>query len=134
MADFGTDVSTYQINEDGAPDLDPTFQVIEGERVLGEQILRAWELPPGALSWDRKIGGGLYDLISKRMTTNVVLEKQGQLTTQAEMDERVFGAEVEVTVTGDNEVSIAGDITSTEGTFRLVAAVSDVTVELLAPE
>lgn len=134
MTDFGTDVSTYKLNEDGEPDLDPMFEIISGERVVGEQIMRAWETPAGALPWDRKIGGSLFDLISKRMTTNAVLEKQGQLTTQAEADERVYAAEVELTVTGDDEVSIAADVTTTEGTFRLVADVSDVTVDLLSPE
>ena len=58
----------------------------------------------------------------------------GPLRTQAEADERVYAAEVELTVTGDDEVSIAADVTTTEGTFRLVADVSDVTVDLLSPE
>lgn len=134
MADYGTDVSTYLLNDDGVPDLDPQFALIDGERVVAEQVLRAWETPRGSLVWYRSVGGSLPHMLGKRTSTTSLLEKRGELAAQAEAHDAVFAADVELDATGDTELTASGDITTAEGTFRLVAQVSDVTVDLLSPE
>lgn len=123
MADFGIDVSTYLLNDDGEPDLDPTFTLMSGERVVAEAVLRRWE--------DH---GALRELLSKRVSTNDLLELRGAMAAEAERDERVFAARVELEATGDRSLGISAEIDTADGTFELVAAVSDVTIELLSPE
>ena len=134
MADYGTDVTTQYQNEDGERDLDPFFGQISGPRAVSEGVVRAWESDPGELDWDPGVGFGLLRLASARTSSSKLLEARSALAAQAERDERVYAAEVEIAATGDAitpRLRITGEIVGALGPFELVAQVTDVSVELL---
>lgn len=134
MADYGTDVSTYVKNDEGVSDLDPFFTEISGARVVAEQVLRRWETPRNGLFYDRTVGAGIYQLLAKRTSIPALLEKKSLLQSQAERDERVWSADVNIEPTDDTSLAVDGDITLEDGTFSLVASISNVTIDLLSPE
>ena len=127
--DFGTDVSTFV---DG--DLDPFFRVISGKRVVAEAIVRRWTTPQGGLFFDENFGRDVRDLLGQATSPQTLFALKTALTLQAEEDERVREATVDVSLDPKTRrLVIRGEIETAEGPFTLVVAVTDLSVELLSP-
>lgn len=110
--DYGTDISTY-------PDLDATFGLISGPRVVAECVARRVEvLLHGALN---------ADLNAREL--RVVQASVHSLATQ---DERVQDAEVTASLLAGGlfQVKIKLSLVEDE-TFDLTLRISDVTVETI---
>lgn len=109
--DYGTDVSTY-------PDLDATFAILSGPRVVAENVARRLEaLLRGALNAD-------FTAIAKSAVTAAI-------QAEAAEDERVLDATAVVSHL-DETLTASVSLTLIEGeTFSLVLSVSAVTVEAL---
>jgi hypothetical protein len=128
-ADFGTDISTFV---DG--DLDPFFRLISGKRVVGEAIVRRWTTPQGGLFFDENFGRDVRDLLGQATSPQTLFALRTALVAQAEEDERVLHASVDVSLnTQTRKLFIRGEIATADGPFTLVVAVTDLSIELLAP-
>lgn len=128
--DFGTDVSTFV---DG--DLDPFFRVISGKRVVAEAIVRRWTTPQGGLFFDENFGRDVRDLLGQATSPQTLFALKNALVAQAEEDERVHEARVDVSLNPQTRrLLIRGEIVTADGPFSFVVSVSDLSVELLSPQ
>jgi len=129
VADFGEDVSTFV---DG--DLDPFFRPVSGFRAVAEAILRRWTTPTGALFWDPAFGRDVRSLLSQAFTPQAAFALRASLASQAEDDERVLEAVVDVALDQQRrELRIRAEIHTADGPFSLVARVDQLSIELLSP-
>lgn len=125
MADFGTDISTF-------PDLDLTFTVISGPRVLGESIARRLSTPYGAFPWAPDYGLDVRQLLGAKFDPAGVDLWRARITAEVEKDERVTSAAVTLTLAPDRlSASMAINIIAADEPFRFVLTVDQVTVQLL---
>jgi hypothetical protein len=126
--DFGTDINTP-----GAMDLDPFFTEIEGVDALGQACARRLMTPRGSLVGDAAYG---YDvrahLNDDDPNTSAIA---AAVADELAKDERVESATATVTFDGAaGSLTITATVFTAAGPFRLVLAVSAVTVELLDME
>ena len=127
--DFGTDVSTYV---DG--DLDPYFMTIRGPRVVAEAIVRRWTTPQGALFFDPSFGQDIRALLSQAVSPASLFALRAMLVAQAEEDERVLHARVDVVLDAPTRrLLIRGEIVTADGPFSLVVSIDQLSLELLSP-
>lgn len=121
MADYGTDIS-------GVGDITPSLSESEGRRALIECVARRFITPRGALFYDNAYG---FDL---RQYLSGIVPSAGEISAgvleQAEADERVLSADVDVQLVGDN-LSVRVSINDGGGPFDLVLAVDRVTSAIL---
>ncbi len=126
--DLGTDISTPD-----AADIDPFFGLVSGLRGLAQALARRMVTPRGSLLDDDSYG---YDLRS-RLNDNLKPADLSALGTivqrELEADERVESATISLSLAGD-VLRVVARIVASVGAFRLVLAVSAVTVEILAAE
>lgn len=123
----------FDINTPGCLDLDPAFASIAGTDAVLQAAVRGLSTAQGSLpdapEWGYDLRAHLNDHeTSPRLIASAV-------ETQVLRDERVRRASATVTVdaaTGALAVSLV--LVLAEGTFRLVLAVTAVSVELLAAE
>jgi hypothetical protein len=130
--DFGTDVSTYV-----GGDLDPTFAVISGRRVVAEAIARRLETRRGALLRDPNYGTDLRAWLNRDFVGSAatLFRLKASVDREAEEDERVLSADATVTYEpAFQKLRIAIAIETAEGPFELVLAVSAVSVAILRPQ
>ncbi|MBI2392825.1 MAG: hypothetical protein HYV09_24785 [Deltaproteobacteria bacterium] len=126
---YGLDVSTFV---DG--DLDPFFRPIAGPRVVAEAIVRRWTTPTGALFYDPAFGIDVRELLSRALSPHALFALRAQLAAQAEEDERVLEAHVEVELAAaTRRLVIRARIRIAEGPFALVVAIDDLSLSLLEP-
>lgn len=110
MTDYGSDVSTY-------PDLDATFGLITGPRVVAECVARFQE---------QVLRGALNADLGPRELRVV----QAAVRNAATDDERVQDAQVSVVLLSGGVLRCSTKLVLVEGeTFDFVLAISDVTVE-----
>lgn len=127
--DYGEDVSTFL---DG--DLDPYFRPLTGARVVAEAIVRRWTTPTGGLFFEPGFGVDVRELASQAMTPQTVFTLGAQLAAQAEEDERVQSALVELSLDPrPRRLVVRGEIRTATGPFTLVVSVDRLSVELLEP-
>jgi len=127
--DFGTDISTFK---DG--DLDPYFELIAGPRVVAEAVLRRWTTPTGALFYDPSFGIDVRGLLSAGTSSQSLFALRAALVAQAEEDDRVLSADVEVELNAPaRTLLIRAQIRTAEGPFAMVVSIDHVSVELLEP-
>jgi phage baseplate assembly protein W len=122
---LGIDVSTFV---DG--DLDPTFALISGPRVVAEAIARRLQTPRGGLVRNPDYGTDLRQWVNASLTSARRAALQNAIAGEAGADPRVDTVEVEfVESEGELRVSISG--TCAAGPFDLVLDVASLTVDLL---
>jgi len=129
--DYGTDISTYR---DG--DLDRSFTLISGTRVLAEAIARRLETPRGALIGDPNYGTDIRGWLNKDFVDSeaALFRLKTAIEDEASKDERVIGAEATVLYDpAEKRLRITIAIEGAAGPFDLVLAVSQVRLELLSP-
>lgn len=128
--DFGTDLSTF-VGGTGAPDLDPTFAMISGRRVVQEAVARRFITPRGGLLDDPNYGLDLRALLNTSYSQRDLFILRERISAECRKDERVDGARVTITPKANGNLTITISMTTASGPFDLVLAVSQVTVELL---
>lgn len=131
MADdkYGTDVSTFV---DG--DLDPYFRSLTGARVVAEAVVRRWTTPSGGLFFDPNFGADVRELVSSALSPHALFSLASTLAAEAEEDERVHSAHVNVSFNAQTrKLIVRAEIISAEGPFTLVVSVDRLSVELLEP-
>ncbi|MBI2388631.1 MAG: hypothetical protein HYV09_03355 [Deltaproteobacteria bacterium] len=127
--DYGIDVSTFL---DG--DLDPYFRPLSGPRVVAEAVVRRWTTPSGGLFFEPGFGVDVRELASQAMTPQALFTLGAQLAAQAEEDERVQSAHVDVSFnTQTRKLLVRADVHTAAGPFALVVSVDRLSVELLEP-
>lgn len=125
MVDFGTDISS-------TPDLDPTFTLICGNRVVGEAITRRLTTPRGTLAFYPDYGIDIRLWLNESMDAATLAECAQAVETECKKDERINSIKSEVSfiyATGRLQISLA--VTTSDGPFRLVLEVSKLSVEML---
>lgn len=126
---YGVDVSTYV---DG--DLDPYFRPLSGPRVVAEAVVRRWTTPTGSLFFDPSFGLDVRELASAAMTAPALFALAARLAAQAEEDERVQSALVDVQFdAGTRALTIRAEIRTAQGPFTLVVTADRLSVEILEP-
>ncbi|MGZ3454443.1 MAG: hypothetical protein ACXVEF_32855 [Polyangiales bacterium] len=127
---FGVDVSTFLEG-----DLDPYFRLISGARVVAEAIVRRWTTPTGGLFFDESFGVDIRELASKAMTPQTLFALASTLAAQAEEDERVQSALVNVSFSAATKrLLVRAEIRCATGPFTLVVSADRLSVELLEPK
>jgi hypothetical protein len=126
---FGVDVSTFL---DG--DLDPYFRSISSARVVAEAVARRWLTPTGALFYDPAFGIDVRELLGAALTPERVFALRTRLAQQAEEDDRVDAAEVDVQLDrASGRLVIRASLQTAVGPFALVLAIDQLRVDLLEP-
>ena len=132
MADeFGTDISTYRQG-----DLDPTFTIIRGTRVVAEGLARRLETPRGGLIGDPNYGTDLRPWLNRDFvaTEEALFAMKAAIEDEADKDERIASAEATVSYSSAlRKLHIKIVVVTARGPFELLLAVSAVTVEILNP-
>ena len=123
---LGLDVSTF-------PDLDATFALISGAKVVAEAVARRITTPRGSLRGQPDYGIDVRDYLNEGLTPARVFALKAAIQAEAEADPRVASVDVDVThdpKAGSLRVSVAG--VSSLGPFELVLAITAVSVEVLS--
>lgn len=126
---FGLDVSTFL---DG--DLDPYFRPLAGARAVAEAVARRWLTPTGALFYDPAFGIDVRELLGAALTPERVFALRARLAHQAEEDDRVDAADVDVDPDPTTRrLVVRATLRTATGPFAFVLAVDQLRVELLEP-
>lgn len=127
---YGIDVSTYV---DG--DLDPYFRPLSGPRAVAEAVVRRWTTPSGGLFFDPSFGVDVRELASRAMTPQTIFALSAQLAAQAEEDDRVHSALVDVAFDPQTrKLRVRAELRTAHGPFELVVSVDRLSVEILEPK
>jgi hypothetical protein len=130
FAEFGQDVSTFVEG-----DLDPYFRPLAGPRAVAEAVVRRWTTPTGGLFFDPSFGIDVREHLSRATTPSGTYTLASQLAAQAEEDERVQSALVEVSFeVQTRRLRVRAEIRTARGPFTLVLSVDQLSVELLEPQ
>jgi hypothetical protein len=134
--DYGTDVSSFVLNDEGAMDLDPYFAEITGARVIAEAVARRWTSEKGSHFWDPDCGEDVRAYLNARFDPTSITDMEASLAAEAEKDERVARCAVLVTYEqGSKRLRIRGAITPAVGpSFQFVMPVDAVTSAVLGLE
>ena len=127
MADFGTDISTF-------PDLDPSFSVVTGPRVVVEAVARRLTTPRGSLIGDEEYGFDLRQLLHLDLSQRDEARVLAQLRAQAEADERVLGATVRLLRSSGDTLRVVVRFSTLDGPFAFTLAVSAARTTLIPGE
>jgi len=125
MADFGTALSCTD-------DLDPLGRLVAGEDVLLQSLYRRLTTARGTLITDDDYGLDVRSFLGQAFTASALKTIEGRIRFEAEKDERVEKADVEVTAASDGQTLTGSLVAYTgEGPFRLVFEITADTVSLL---
>lgn len=125
-ADLGSDVSTF-------PDLDSTFSLISGRRVLAEAVARRFITPKGALWKHPSYGCDLRRHLNAVMTTQRLAQIKQEAEAQAEEDERVLACECFVTFDDASKtIFIRVGLADADGPFAFTAGITQLGLSLLS--
>jgi len=131
MADLAAlDASTF-LNGD----LDPTFAPVSPRRAIAERVCRRWFTTPGTIAYAINDGENLRTWLSAGATDKQIARLEGRLVAEAEKDEGVVSASVDVALnTQTQTLTVAGTLTDADGPFDLTLSIDAVTATLLLPE
>jgi hypothetical protein len=118
MTDYGLDVSTF-------PDLDPNASWIAGGRIVAEAVGRRLLTASGSLFYDTSAGYDLASLVGEGLTAKQTFRIQSIVKDEAEKDERVAEAGVEVTYAAE-KLTIRVTLSLAEGPFVLNLTIDQV--------
>jgi len=125
MADLGSDFG-------GVEDLDANLTIVYGRRCLIENLARRTCTQKGGMLDDSTYGEPVHDLVGDVFDP---LRYAQKLEQQFLDDERVDEAGVEATYEEATRTATLDCVVDDgDGPFELTIAVSDLTVEILAPE
>jgi hypothetical protein len=127
MADLGIDISCTD-------DLDPAFTPVTGTKALAQAMARRLITPRGSLFYDLEYGFDLRAYLNAGITQGdgFAFRLGAQIEAECLKDERVGTVDAQLSydpVTEKLTVLLSG--VASDGPFRLVLAVSAVTVEIL---
>jgi phage baseplate assembly protein W len=105
-------------------DLSMPSYMASGNQCVAEAVLRRWSTDPGGLIDDPNYGYNLTNLLSADLSPTDIAYAQQQASAQAELDERVLRCVCTITLTADGLLTVNATITTANGPFRLVVAVS----------
>jgi len=101
-----------------------------GFRCVAEAVARRWQTPRGGLVDDPNYGFDLTDLVGEDLDVRTLSRYADSAAAEATKDERVQRASVQLSLVG-GLLMVVGAIETAAGPFRLVVAVSQVSVTLL---
>lgn len=132
MTTLGTDIAT-PVSAEGLLDLDPTFALATGRAQLAQAIGRRVTTRRGTLGWigdDPDYGIDVRDFLGSDAGPSTAFRIAAAVQAEVLRDERVRGCEVSATIT-DGTLTLSLRLADADGPFRLVLAVSAVTIDLL---
>src|SRR5262245_60329956 len=124
MADFGTDIRCLF-------DLDPLFGVVFARENLAQALVHRLTTPRGTLLDDPAYGIDTRAYVSESLTAARLYQLKVDLETELERDERIQTADTTLTPLAGDRLRLSLVLSTKEGPFTLVLAVSALTVELL---
>lgn len=132
MSTLGTDIST-PVSDEGLIDLDPTFALATGRVALAQSIGRWVTTRRGVLGWigdDPDACLDTKDLLGSDADTSSTFRIEAQVQAEVMRDERVRACDVRATIT-DGLLTLSLRLVDADGPFRMVIAVSSLTIEML---
>lgn len=126
MTDFGYDVSCVT-------DLDPAFRQVTGREAVAQAIARRLGTKNGALALigdDPDYGSDLRELVGEDVGPRALFELQTRAEAEALKDERVLTAQASGSLAA-GVLTLVLALSDADGPFRLVLAVSEVSVQIL---
>lgn len=127
MTDFGADIGSIK-----ATGLPPGFGRVSGIWVLGNRLLRRLQTPRGRLHYAPDFGLDIRGLIEQQIDVRTAQRWEAEIARECEKDEAVEQAKATVTLTqSTSTATVRIEIQTADGPFRLVVAVSSLTVALL---
>jgi phage baseplate assembly protein W len=121
--DFGSDL-------DCTDDLTAEMREVSGPIVLAQNIYRRLSTPRGMVIDAPDYGYDLRTLLHKGMTPTQIAEIPGIVRAEVTKDERVEGADVQVTAYVDDAMTLAIRCDTAEGPFSLTLDVTAAAVVL----
>ena len=112
-------------------DLSSPSYMATGLQCVAEAVLRRWSTGAGELLDDPSYGYNLTDLVSDDLSPADIAYAQQQAAAEARKDERVLAMTVTLTLTATGLLTVVGQGTTAAGPFKLVLAVTSVSVQLL---
>ncbi len=128
MSAFGSDVSTF-------PDLDPTFAIIDGNRVLAEAILRRLTTTREGLFYDGDYGLDVRAWLNESLVPKRLYLLQRQIEAECEKDERVLSADATLDLNAvAHTLTVTLIVDTSEDAFKLTLGIDQVSASILAIE
>lgn len=126
--DTGTDVSLFD-------SVNGTWPVRGGDLMFAEQLLRRLTSRRGQLDFSQNDGIDVRDELREDMTADDVFHAKQKVENELLKDERVDDADVLATYDPSrSSLTLGMTVTKGAGAFRLVVAVTALTVDLLSAE
>lgn len=128
--DFGTDVSTF-------PDLDPSFALIYGNRVLAEAVVRRWVTVRGSLLDAPDYGCDVREYVNEagvmgNIAKSTLFRMKSAMENEAKKDQRVANCVVNLNYNQATQTMVAqAELDTAGGPFKLELGITSVTVALL---
>jgi len=124
--DFGQDISVFQ-------ELDATFAMVGGSRILAEALLRRITTPPGTLDFWPDYGFDVLSLLRESVDQATLFYARQGVINSIEQDERVVSCDCAVQyIQASSALVFSIAVEAGTGPFQLVVGVSDVAVKLLS--
>lgn len=125
---FGFDLSC-------TTDLDPLMVEVSGLALLGQAVYRRFITPRGSVIDDPNYGFDLQTLLNDDLDPQDVGQITASIQNECVKDERILSATASVVIVPPGILNVTLNLTSALGPFKLVLAVSAVTVAILqAPQ
>jgi hypothetical protein len=127
MADLGIDIACTD-------DIDPAFTPVTGTKALAQALVRRLITPRGLLFYDLEYGLDLRAYLNAGIAQGdgFAYRLAAQVEAECLKDERVGTVDAAVTFDAQTEkLTVLLQGTASDGPFRLVLAISAVTVEIL---
>ncbi len=125
---LGDDIAAYD-------DLNPQMILLGGNANLGQALAHRLTTPTGSLFYDANYGLDTRQFLEETVDYNFLQSCAMQVQQQIQLDERVVSSTVNVTFDLSQDLlTIQMNVTSTDGPFVFVLAVTSLTVTLLSPD
>jgi phage baseplate assembly protein W len=115
------------------PDLGASGELVSGRALLGQDLANRFTTPRGGLFYAPGYGFDLRALLSETLTDTRLQSLPAEIAAEALKDERINAATVAVSLAGET-LEVLIDLQDAQGPFRLVLAVSALSVALLRVE
>lgn len=130
--DYGTDITTWAGPDQTEPDLDPTFTMISGPRVVAEAFARRLGMAHDTLPDDRDAGYDLRRVVNGKWTSARAFKIRNAIYREALKDPRIYDAKIKLSyVASTRTLTVETELDTYLGTFALVLEVTSVTVTIL---
>jgi len=128
---YGTDFWIGSVNG-GPPDLDPSMRFTTGRQLLSQSLVCRFSTARGTVIDCPNDCLDLRDLVSDGMTQSQINSLGGAIRQEALKDARVQDVQVQSTFSNaTSTLTVTMNVASLYGPFKLVLAVSSVTVTIL---